>query len=76
MPGEESAVGNPSAAMFLPEGESLDEVPVDIDFTSPEFTLVIHTQAVESSSLSTRVAGPTVYSRNLQFQLSPPGSGG
>ena len=73
MPGEESAVGNFPAVTFLSDGESLEEVPFDIDFTSPEFFVDVHTQVAVSFSLSTR--GPTVYSRDLQSQLSPHGSG-
>ena len=66
MPGEESAVGNLSSSLFLSVGESLEEVPTDIDFASPEFSVDDHTQVDGSLSLSTRVAGPPVYSRALR----------
>ena len=65
MPGEESAVGNHSASLFLPVGDYLAEVPTDIDFTSPEPCDDGHTQVHEPSSLSIRVAGFPVYSRAL-----------
>ena len=44
MPGEESAVGNHSSSLFLSVGESLEGVPTDIDFASPEFSVDDHTQ--------------------------------
>ena len=52
MPGEESAVSNHSASLFLSVGESLEEVPTDIDFTSPEFSVDVHTHRDPQFQLS------------------------
>ena len=46
MLGEESAVGNSSEVIFLSEGESLEEDPVDIDFTPPDFFVDTSTQVI------------------------------